>query len=114
MRSAECGMRNVKGSVMRRTTIPFNSAFRIPHSALCRIGNRDSRSNRACPSGTQSDLQGLDSGGGAPHADEQPRSGRGGATPGSGRVRSEEHTSELQSLTNLVCRLLLEKKKTQQ
>src|SRR5258706_5686881 len=25
--------------------------------------------------------------------------------------RSEEHTSELQSLTNLVCRLLLEKKK---
>src|SRR5262249_57199538 len=29
-------------------------------------------------------------------------------------VRSEEHTSELQSLTNLVCRLLLEKKKTQQ
>src|SRR5438093_8748758 len=28
------------------------------------------------------------------------------------QVRSEEHTSELQSLTNLVCRLLLEKKKT--
>src|SRR5438093_12040774 len=27
------------------------------------------------------------------------------------RNRSEEHTSELQSLTNLVCRLLLEKKK---
>src|SRR5262249_60563660 len=27
------------------------------------------------------------------------------------RSRSEEHTSELQSLTNLVCRLLLEKKK---
>src|SRR5258706_10703529 len=27
-------------------------------------------------------------------------------------MRSEEHTSELQSLTNLVCRLLLEKKKT--
>src|SRR5258706_1796845 len=26
-------------------------------------------------------------------------------------VRSEEHTSELQSLTNLVCRLLLEKKR---
>src|SRR5437016_10038949 len=28
--------------------------------------------------------------------------------------RSEEHTSELQSLTNLVCRLLLEKKNTLQ
>src|SRR5690606_40250095 len=29
-----------------------------------------------------------------------------------GRGRSEEHTSELQSRENLVCRLLLEKKKT--
>src|SRR5260370_23935338 len=29
-----------------------------------------------------------------------------------GRPRSEEHTSELQSHLNLVCRLLLEKKKT--
>src|SRR5438046_5881038 len=28
-------------------------------------------------------------------------------------LRSEEHTSELQSLTNLVCRLLLEKKNKQ-
>src|SRR5260370_2659907 len=28
-------------------------------------------------------------------------------------IRSEEHTSELQSHLNLVCRLLLEKKKTQ-
>src|SRR2546430_4971306 len=29
-----------------------------------------------------------------------------------GVMRSEEHTSELQSQSNLVCRLLLEKKKT--
>src|SRR5262249_61032319 len=39
-----------------------------------------------------------------------------GARPGRLRgrqeVRSEEHTSELQSLTNLVCRLLLENKQT--
>src|SRR5262249_61790711 len=34
-----------------------------------------------------------------------------GATLMSNGSRSEEHTSELQSLTNLVCRLLLEKKK---
>src|SRR5262249_60885375 len=34
----------------------------------------------------------------------------GGASP-KHSDRSEEHTSELQSLTNLVCRLLLEKKK---
>ena len=32
----------------------------------------------------------------------------------SGRLRSEEHTSELQSHSDLVCRLLLEKKKKQQ
>src|SRR2546430_7127154 len=31
--------------------------------------------------------------------------------PGSLLLRSEEHTSELQSQSNLVCRLLLEKKK---
>src|SRR2546429_5340885 len=31
--------------------------------------------------------------------------------PGARRVRSEEHTSELQSRLHLVCRLLLEKKK---
>src|SRR2546430_11397983 len=31
---------------------------------------------------------------------------------GGARRRSEEHTSELQSQSNLVCRLLLEKKKT--
>src|SRR5258706_9314846 len=40
------------------------------------------------------------------HSAEAPEAGR--------RLRgrrSEEHTSELQSLTNLVCRLLLEKKK---
>src|SRR5574337_1211183 len=33
------------------------------------------------------------------------------AAPGRPRCRSEEHTSELQSPLNLVCRLLLEKKK---
>src|SRR2546430_11466434 len=31
--------------------------------------------------------------------------------PTRGQARSEEHTSELQSQSNLVCRLLLEKKK---
>src|SRR5438270_1231554 len=33
------------------------------------------------------------------------------STPRTCRPRSEEHTSELQSQSNLVCRLLLEKKK---
>src|SRR2546430_6008049 len=33
------------------------------------------------------------------------------SAPGPDALRSEEHTSELQSQSNLVCRLLLEKKK---
>src|SRR5207249_8474122 len=37
-----------------------------------------------------------------------------GAEPCSARLRSEEHTSELQSRFDLVCRLLLEKKKQQE
>src|SRR2546430_11309134 len=36
------------------------------------------------------------------------------AAPRSVTARSEEHTSELQSQSNLVCRLLLEKKKLNQ
>src|SRR3989441_5612966 len=42
----------------------------------------------------------------AAHARRRPRSRDG--------VRSEEHTSELQSLAYLVCRLLLEKKKNRE
>src|SRR2546430_3235966 len=40
------------------------------------------------------------------------RCGRFAHTTPSSQGRSEEHTSELQSQSNLVCRLLLEKKKT--
>src|SRR2546427_952024 len=45
----------------------------------------------------------------------RPRGGAGrwnvSVQAGNARTRSEEHTSELQSQSNLVCRLLLEKKK---
>src|SRR2546430_13023413 len=44
--------------------------------------------------------------GGAPHDGRPARERRRRA-----RARSEEHTSELQSQSNIVCRLLLEKKK---
>src|SRR5262245_62210719 len=40
-----------------------------------------------------------------------PKRSRSGVVKRPARVRSEEHTSELQSLRHLVCRLLLEKKK---
>src|SRR5206468_12292498 len=39
------------------------------------------------------------------------RGGSADAPGGPGHIRSEEHTSELQSRSDLVCRLLLEKKK---
>src|SRR2546430_13409789 len=42
---------------------------------------------------------------------EIPRAGRNAGRDRRARARSEEHTSELQSQSNLVCRLLLEKKK---
>src|SRR5262249_58022762 len=57
---------------------------------------------------------------GGPHVGRSGRSRETPTGPGPGRrgvrpcPRSEEHTSELQSLTNLVCRLLLEKKKQAQ
>src|SRR2546430_17165486 len=52
---------------------------------------------------------------GAPASEQQDRGAQQGQRdekPGRGLdARSEEHTSELQSQSNLVCRLLLEKKK---
>src|SRR5438477_13002189 len=41
----------------------------------------------------------------------RPAAASSGTARGRARGRSEEHTSELQSHVNLVCRLLLEKKK---
>src|ERR1019366_10512769 len=47
---------------------------------------------------------------GAGRTDRRQRESVRGLRPPAGQgLRSEEHTSELQSLTNLVCRLLLEK-----
>src|SRR5438105_7597851 len=47
-----------------------------------------------------------------PHPVVRPPAWRRVRTTGCGHTRSEEHTSELQSRVDLVCRLLLEKKKT--
>src|SRR2546430_12359897 len=45
--------------------------------------------------------------------DDASRAPSGEAASASTQARSEEHTSELQSQSNLVCRLLLEKKNTE-
>src|SRR2546430_12213705 len=47
-----------------------------------------------------------------PRADRARNGSPAGVAPGAVVKRSEEHTSELQSQSNIVCRLLLEKKKS--
>src|SRR5262249_56631381 len=83
----------------------------FPYTTLFRSGRAAARSSRW--SGPAD--------GGAPRPGPGPsRSEDDSRTPAPARprrvgaTRSEEHTSELQSLTNLVCRLLLEKKKQRQ
>src|SRR5437773_2924123 len=62
-----------------------------------------------CQGGSEARLLQGDAGDGAAHA----RTGRREAhhARAGSRLRSEEHTSELQSHHDIVCRLLLEKKK---
>src|SRR5690349_23738690 len=81
----------------------------FPYTTLFRSGARDGgrRDGRADGAPGLHELQGLDEVDlGAEHDRLQPPAGA--ADPVS---RSEEHTSELQSRRDLVCRLLLEKKK---
>src|SRR5260370_30887217 len=82
----------------RSTLFPYTTLFRSTKMATPTIA----RSLRNCP--CVSTRSGMRSGGST------------GTHTGPGRyawavARSEEHTSELQSHLNLVCRLLLEKKK---
>src|SRR5260370_32357785 len=73
----------------RSTLFPYTTLFRSPFRNLCRhhpqaVSGIHLRTTPATP----------------PHSPQPCR-----------ELRSEEHTSELQSHLNLVCRLLLEKKK---
>src|SRR3712207_7137733 len=78
----------------RSTLFPYTTLFRSP-PAQRPAGNRQDDARPAAA---------LD-----PAAARPRRGARGDAHP---QRRSEEHTSELQSRQYLVCRLLLEKKKT--
>src|SRR2546426_4589652 len=69
----------------RSTLFPYTTLFRSRRPASCQIGGRRHPGERSAPAGK--------------------------TQVGAGS-RSEEHTSELQSPCNLVCRLLLEKKKS--
>src|SRR5205823_14772651 len=87
----------------KSTLFPYTTLFRSKFHAIS-YGTREARHL------SQAQLNELQEGGRLPrragHGAEQARHGEGAAD-----ARSEEHTSELQSLAYLVCRLLLEKKK---
>src|SRR5690349_23752636 len=76
----------------------------FPYTTLFRSGGLRPRAHGR--------VRGVDARDPCPWTDHRgARSGQGEARPY--RARSEEHTSELQSRRDLVCRLLLEKKKKQ-
>src|SRR2546430_4200109 len=96
----------------RSTLFPYTTLFRSMSSGaqqVHRAGPAESQFMRSRPQPlvTRAETRGTRPGTTVP--DRACASGtRGGASHGD---RSEEHTSELQSQSNLVCRLLLEKKK---
>src|SRR2546422_6835751 len=84
----------------RSTLFPYTTLFRsLPHLHLA--GGADDVPQPGRPLQTSELPRRARSGDSAPRRQARPRL----------RVRSEEHTSELQSRLHLVCRLLLEKKK---
>src|SRR5260370_14976373 len=81
----------------RSTLFPYTTLFRSPRGRRTRARptRAPGRRPRSPPTGRP-----------------PPRAARWRRRAPTSRPRSEEHTSELQSHLNLVCRLLLEKKKT--
>src|SRR2546425_8708036 len=98
----------------RSTLFPYTTLFRSRRIAQMAVGVDQPRHTAALertleppppPGAAGGGLSGTDPGGRSTRA---PRA----SSPGQRfSMRSEEHTSELQSLAYLVCRLLLEKKK---
>src|SRR5256885_17245058 len=89
----------------RSTLFPYTTLFR---STLTGNICRNSPNGKHEPA-IQGSLDTSERISGGSRATTSERSG--GRTTSSSSSRSEEHTSELQSPCNLVCRLLLEKKK---
>src|SRR5437764_9822742 len=82
----------------RSTLFPYTTLFRSLRIAR---GSAGARAHRASDRERRQRVSRLSASGSGP-----------GAEAGGGAARSEEHTSELQSPMYLVCRLLLEKKKS--
>src|SRR2546425_7089025 len=80
----------------------------FPYTTLFRSGTADGHAARRRARAADTDR------GQRPACRTRAPAARRGRRSGRAPRRSEEHTSELQSLAYLVCRLLLEKKKTKQ
>src|SRR5690606_41305087 len=85
------------------TLFPYTTLFRSEPRLIER--DRARRRVRRCRHGERVDVSALD------RARDRARRNPPREQLAQRRIRSEEHTSELQSRENLVCRLLLEKKK---
>src|SRR2546430_11984719 len=81
----------------------------FPYTTLFRSEGRSARSHRSSRAVGELSRRGRGGGAHVGRAEEEQR--RPEAVRWPPDVRSEEHTSELQSQSNLVCRLLLAKKK---
>src|SRR2546425_4578944 len=87
----------------RSTLFPYTTLFRSRAEARARLGKaRHAPVERIQDPGEED----------VPARPVELAAGREHHRPDAEEQRSEEHTSELQSLAYLVCRLLLEKKKT--
>src|SRR5688572_32581271 len=87
------------------TLFPYTTLFRSPHVIFATVrdggaSHRNSRFSSCGPAGPDRRC-----------CRDRSRCNGGCWPAGAAPARSEEHTSELQSQSNLVCRLLLEKKK---
>src|SRR2546426_4351841 len=92
----------------RSTLFPYTTLFRSPR------GLSEARQPELRPARAESARECAERRGRLPRLSAvrpSPASGEVDAQPPQHVHRSEEHTSELQSPCNLVCRLLLEKKK---
>src|SRR5690348_18092190 len=91
----------------RSTLLPYTTLFRSPDILAGHDGNEDAAAVRVAPGVAV--VQSVDFF--TPVVDDPGTFGRIAAANALSDLRSEEHTSELQSPVHLVCRLLLEKKK---
>src|SRR2546426_9227823 len=87
----------------RSTLFPYTTLFRSNSCSPPAVAAHHDVSHRGVRGGCAADRRRADRRVGGAQRSSSHQSGR--------AYRSEEHTSELQSPCNLVCRLLLEKKK---